>query len=60
VPGVGAQVVQLRTVFGRDDEAEMVSVVLAAFLEGIEVGFVGLRPVGTARLAVRPAPSRSM
>jgi hypothetical protein len=38
----------------------MVSVVLAAFLEGIEVGFVGLRPVGTARLAVRPAPSRSM
>ena len=28
------------------------SVVLAAFLEGIEVGFVGLRPVGTARLAV--------
>ncbi|ETD48458.1 hypothetical protein X922_16150 [Pseudomonas aeruginosa VRFPA08] len=30
----------------------MMSVVLAAFLEGIEVGFVGLRPVGTARLAV--------
>jgi hypothetical protein len=30
----------------------MVPVVGAAFLEGVEVGFVGLRPVGPARLAV--------
>jgi hypothetical protein len=52
VPGVGAQVVQLGAVLGRDDEAEMVPVVGAAFLEGVEVGFVGLRPVGPARLAV--------
>ena len=52
VPGVGAQVVQLGSVFRGNNETEMVSVVLAAFLEGIEVGMVGLRPVGTARLAV--------
>jgi hypothetical protein len=52
VPGVGAQVVQLGAILGRDDEAEMVPVVGAAFLEGVEVGFVGLRPVGSARLAV--------
>jgi hypothetical protein len=52
VPGVGAQVVQLGAILGRDDEAEMVPVVGAAFLEGVEVGFVGLRPVGPARLAV--------
>jgi hypothetical protein len=30
----------------------MVPVVGAAFLEGVEVGFVGLRPVGLARLAI--------
>lgn len=52
MPGIGAQVVQFRAVFRGNDEAEMVPVVLAAFLEGIEVGFVGLRPVGTARLAI--------
>jgi hypothetical protein len=52
VPGVGAQVVQLGGVLRRDDEAEMVPVVGAAFLEGIEVGFVGLRPVGPARPAI--------
>jgi hypothetical protein len=31
-------------ILGRDDEAEMVPVVGAAFLEGVEVGLVGLRP----------------
>ena len=48
VPRVGAQVFQLGTVLGRDDEAELVPVILATLLECIEVGFVGLRPVGPA------------
>jgi len=52
VPRVGAQVFQLRAILGREDEAEMVPVVGAAFLKGIEVGGIGLRPVGLARLAV--------
>src|SRR3546814_12919885 len=52
MPGVGAQVVQFGAVLGRDDEAEMVPVVGAAFLESVEVGVVGLRPVGPARLAI--------
>jgi len=30
----------------------MVPVVGAAFLEGIQIGFVGLRPVGPARFAI--------
>ena len=52
VPCVGAQVFQLRTVLGRDDEAEMVPVIGAAFLEGVEVGGIRLRSVGLARLAI--------
>ncbi|MCY1298096.1 hypothetical protein D9M70_475660 [compost metagenome] len=52
VPGVGAQVVQLGTVFWRDDEAEMVPVVLAALLECTKVGLVRLRPIGPPRLAI--------
>jgi len=52
MPRVGTQVVQFRAVLGRDDEAEMVPVVGAAFLESVEVGVVGLRPVGPARLAI--------
>jgi hypothetical protein len=52
VPRVGAQVFQLRAILGREDEAEMVPVVGAAFLEGVEVGGIGLRPVGLARLAI--------
>ncbi|KAG0755486.1 hypothetical protein G6F22_020595 [Rhizopus arrhizus] len=52
MPRVGTQVFQLRAILGREDEAEMVPVVGAAFLEGVEVGHVGLRPVGLARLAV--------
>src|SRR3546814_19688196 len=52
MPGVGAQVVQFGAVLGRDDEAEMVPVVGEAFLESVEVGVVGLRPVGPARLAI--------
>src|SRR3546814_4029097 len=52
MPGVGAQVVQFGAVLGRDDEAEMVPVVGAAFLESVEVGVVGPRPVGPARLAI--------
>jgi hypothetical protein len=38
----------------------MVPVVGAAFLEGIEVGGIGLRPVGSARFAIAATPSRSM
>ena len=52
VPGIGAQVFQLRAIFGRKDEAEVMPVVGAAFLERIEVGGIGLRPVGLARLAI--------
>ena len=52
VPRVGAQVFQLRAILGREDDAEMVPVVGAAFLEGVEVGSVCLRPVGLARLAI--------
>ena len=50
--GVILQIGHVHRVFGRDDEAEMVPVVGAAFLEGVEVGGIGLRPVGLARLAV--------
>src|SRR3546814_2402780 len=39
-------------ILGREDEAEVVPVVGAAFLERIEVGGIGLRPVGLARLAI--------
>ncbi|WP_426727541.1 hypothetical protein [Enterobacter cloacae complex sp. 288G10] len=60
MPGVGAQVVQLGPVLGRDDEAEMVPVVGAAFLEGVQIGFVGLWPVARPSSPSRPAPSRSM
>ncbi|CAM5187914.1 hypothetical protein CDEN61S_01603 [Castellaniella denitrificans] len=52
VARVGAQVFQFRAVLGGEDEAEMVPVVGAAFLEGVEVGGIGLRPVGLARLAI--------
>ena len=52
MPCIGAQVFQLRAVLGRDDEAEVMPVVGAAFLEGVEVGGIGLRPVGLAWLAV--------
>ncbi|MOA50662.1 hypothetical protein D3C78_1737090 [compost metagenome] len=52
MPGVGAQVVQLGTILWRDDKAEMVPVVLAAFLECSEVGIVRLRPIGPPRFAI--------
>merc|ERR1711965_198268 len=52
VPRVGAQVFQLGAVLGREDEAEMVPVVGTAFLEGVEVGGIGLRSVGLTRLAI--------
>ena len=49
---VGAQVFQLAPSLRREDEAEMVPVVGAAFLNASEVGFIGLRPVGLARFAI--------
>src|SRR3546814_1029672 len=52
VPRIGAQVLQFSAILGREDEAEVVPVVGAAFLERIEVGGIGLRPVGLARLAI--------
>mgnify|MGYP001555008315 CR=1 FL=1 len=52
VPGIGTQVVQLGPVLRRDDETEMVPVVGGPLLEGIQVGFVGLWPIGPARLAI--------
>ncbi len=60
MPRVGAQVVQFGAILGRDDEAEMVPVIGTAFLEGFEVGVVGLRPVGPPSSPARPAPSRSI
>ncbi len=52
MPGVGTQVVQLGAVLRGDDEAEMVPVVGGSLLEGVKVGFVGLRPVGPARFTI--------
>ncbi|MCY1238289.1 hypothetical protein D9M72_510180 [compost metagenome] len=52
VPRIGAQVFQIGAVLGRENEAEMVPVIGTAFLERVEVGFVGLRPVGSARFTV--------
>ena len=46
MPRVGAQVVKLFGVLGRDDESELVSVAFAALLERFEVGIVGCWPVG--------------
>src|SRR5690606_25766279 len=43
---------QFSPVLRRNDEAEMVPVIGAAFLESIQVGFVGLWPVGPARFAI--------
>ncbi|MNF83434.1 hypothetical protein D3C84_657590 [compost metagenome] len=51
VAGVGAQVVELLGILGRDDEAELVPVFPAPFLEGLHVGLVGERAVGLARIA---------
>lgn len=50
--GIGAQVVQFRAVFRGNYEAEMVPVDGGPLLEGVEVGFVGLRPVGPPRFAI--------
>src|SRR5690606_2512275 len=52
VAGVAPQVVQLGGIFRRDDEAELVPVVAAAFLEGGQVCVVGRRAVRLPRLAV--------
>src|SRR5690606_36995639 len=51
VAGIGAKVVELLGILGRDDETKLVAVVLAAFLERIEVGLIGQRPIGLARIA---------
>lgn len=52
VAGVGAQVVELLGILGRDDKAKLVAVVPATFLERIEVGLVGQWPVGLTRIAL--------
>jgi hypothetical protein len=59
VPGVGAQVFQLLRILGRDDEAELVAVVGAALLEGVESAS-SVCAIGTARSALAATPSRSM
>ncbi|MNY32016.1 hypothetical protein D3C86_1662050 [compost metagenome] len=52
VAGVGAQVVELLGILGRDDEAELVAVFPAALLEGLRVCLIGQRTVGLAGLAL--------
>src|SRR5690606_3047300 len=52
VAGIGAQVIELLGILGRDDEAKLVAVVPTALLECIEVGMVGQWPVGLARIAL--------
>src|SRR3546814_5837417 len=52
VAGVAPQVFQLGGIFRRDDEAELVTVLAATFLEGGQVGVVGGRAVRLPRLAV--------
>jgi hypothetical protein len=56
VPGVGAQVVELFGVFRRDDEAELVSILVPAFLESGGICCVGRWAVDVARpaLAINP------
>src|SRR3546814_7084317 len=49
---VAPQVFQLGGIFRRDDEAELVTVLAATFLEGGQVGVVGGRAVRLPRLAV--------
>lgn len=52
MPRIGSQVFQFRCVLRRENEAEMVPVVGAALLEGVQVRSVCLRPVGLPRLAI--------
>ena len=52
IAGVGREVRQLRAVLGRDDESELVAVVLAAIKEGVAIGAVLGRRIEPAALAV--------
>jgi hypothetical protein len=52
VPRVGAQVFEFRAILWRENEAEMVPVIDATFLEGVEVSGIGLRPIGLARFTI--------
>ena len=52
VAGEAREVAELRAVFGRDDEAKLVAVVLAAIEEGIAVGPVLRRRIEPAALAI--------
>src|SRR5690606_4069365 len=52
IAGVGREVRQLRPLLGRDDESELVEVVLAAIKEGVAIGAVLGRRIEPAPLAV--------
>ena len=56
IPGVGFEILELRSVFGRDDEPELMPVALAAAFELLEVDLVSDLTVGAASLAVRRHP----
>ncbi len=51
--GEALEVGHLRRVLGRDDEAEMMAVILAPLGEGLGIGILGLR-VRTAAPSPRP------
>ena len=52
VAGIGREVREFRTVLGRDDEAELVAVVLAAIEEGVAIGAIIGGGIELAALAV--------
>lgn len=52
IAGVGREVRQLRAVLGRDDEPELVAVVLAPIKEGIAIGAILGCRIEPAPLAV--------
>ena len=52
IAGVGREVRQLRAVLGRDDESELMSVVLAAIKEGVAIGAVLGRRLEPPALAI--------
>jgi hypothetical protein len=52
VAGVFGEVGKIRAIFGRDDEAELVAIILAALKEGIAIGAILGRRIELATLAI--------
>src|SRR5690606_17502536 len=52
IAGVGREVRQLRAILGRDDESELMAVILTTIKEGVAIGAVFMRRIELAAFAV--------